>query len=526
MGGRLACAGGLLLGEGLLLGICFDADALRSLPAGWWVHVLGAMPVAVHVSLMVCTAGLLLASPALAELFAGASTSSTRRRGRLFLAAHLCAFAGLFAVTERLLGSSNAGLAHPGWWAAAWLFLSAVAIGLIGAAALPAGVTRAVVGRVGGLLALGAVVGCMAWAAGQITQGWWRGLRHFTLAGAFYLLRVVDPAAHVDWQRHLIGSGNFAVEISSQCSGFEGMGMLWVFLAAYFWFFHAHLRFPNVFLLVPVATAAILGVNVLRIAGLVAVGAHVSPEIALGGFHSYAGLVLFCAVALGAAGVAHHSPAFAYGARSHAETKVSSAAPWLVPFLAIVAVALVTAMFHGAGPDPLYGLRVAAAGAVLWHYRASYRGLGWRLTGLPVLAGALVFVIWVALARRPLNAAQHQALVHSFGAEWLIIRSIGFVLVIPFAEELAFRGYLARRLMRAEFDAVPMTELSDTAILVSSLLFGLLHTQFVAGTVAGLTYGWIARRGGRLADAILAHVATNALLTGYILVRSAWWLWG
>ena len=37
-------------------------------------------------------------------------------------------------------------------------------------------------------------------------------------------------------------------------------------------------------------------------------------------------------------------------------------------------------------------------------------------------------------------------------AAWLLVRVLGSVVTVPIAEELAFRGYLLRRLISANFD--------------------------------------------------------------------------
>jgi len=41
---------------------------------------------------------------------------------------------------------------------------------------------------------------------------------------------------------------------------------------------------------------------------------------------------------------------------------------------------------------------------------------------------------------------------------------------------------------------------------LSSLTFGFLHTQMLAGTLAGLAYAYAAWRRGKLADAVAAQV--------------------
>jgi CAAX prenyl protease-like protein len=67
--------------------------------------------------------------------------------------------------------------------------------------------------------------------------------------------------------------------------------------------------------------------------------------------------------------------------------------------------------------------------------------------------------------------------------------------------------------------------MSWPALLASSVLFGLLHRDVIAGTVAGVLYALAARRRGQLGDAVLAHAVTNALLAVTVLTTGRWTLW-
>jgi uncharacterized protein len=75
----------------------------------------------------------------------------------------------------------------------------------------------------------------------------------------------------------------------------------------------------------------------------------------------------------------------------------------------------------------------------------------------------------------------------------------------PVVEELLFRGLLLRGL-EVRLGA-------RAALVVSSLVFAAVHlqvVQFPGLLVAGLVFGWLVQRSGRLGPAIVAHVAFNA----------------
>lgn len=79
--------------------------------------------------------------------------------------------------------------------------------------------------------------------------------------------------------------------------------------------------------------------------------------------------------------------------------------------------------------------------------------------------------------------------------------------------------------MSVDFDQVDPTKLSLASVVVSSVLFGLLHGRWVAGCAAGLAYAWTYRRRGQLGDAVVAHGLTNGLIAIDVLATGAWSLW-
>jgi CAAX prenyl protease-like protein len=248
----------------------------------------------------------------------------------------------------------------------------------------------------------------------------------------------------------------------------------------------------------------------------------------LGGFHSQAGWLALNAVVLGLLFPAHRSGLFARPAPARPDRAPGGAAAtvaYLAPFLA----ALTLQMFaESVLPDPaaIYPLRAATGAALLWWFWPRYDGLGGPrptappATGLAwaLAVGAVVFLAWLALVPAAGGSAEP---AHGPGEPtgwaalgWVAARAVGYVLITPMAEELAFRGYLLRRLVARDFRAVPYDHCGWPAVLVSSALFGLLHGHWLAGVVAGLGYALVAARTGRLRHAVLAHAVTNALLLG------------
>jgi CAAX prenyl protease-like protein len=109
---------------------------------------------------------------------------------------------------------------------------------------------------------------------------------------------------------------------------------------------------------------------------------------------------------------------------------------------------------------------------------------------------------------------------------WLGFRVFGGVLIAPFAEELAFRGFLMRRVQGSEFASIDPRRCGWQAIAISSLAFGLMHnSRFVEGAAAGALYGYIYSKTGKLGDAFLAHALTNLLLVAVVAGTGDWRFW-
>jgi exosortase E/protease (VPEID-CTERM system) len=384
----------------------------------------------------------------------------------------------------------------------------------------------------GGLLAACAATGAVAWWAGTATAELWLPLRDATVALVAVLLPRSGLEVGEDEAGVTLGIGDFAVVVGPTCSGYEGIGLMVVFVAAFLAWFRDVLRFPRALLLLPIGIAAAWLGNGLRLAALLEIGAHVSPEIAMGGFHAYSGSLLFSAIALGLAAFARRSGFFsrtgpeaeADAAAARPTSAASDAGAYLLPWLALLAASMVTGAASSGGPDPLYGLRLVAALAVLALRGAPLRALAVPPEPAAIGLGALAVLAWLGIAA--LGPAQHAAASWPEGAPSLLARAAGAIAVVPLVEELAFRGYLARRLVDRDFARVPGSRVGPLAIGLSALAFGAMHDRPLAGAVAGALYGVALRRRGEVADAVAAHATTNALLLAFVAATGRWDLWG
>lgn len=90
-----------------------------------------------------------------------------------------------------------------------------------------------------------------------------------------------------------------------------------------------------------------------------------------------------------------------------------------------------------------------------------------------------------------------------YRAVWITFRAFA-------AEDLAFRGFMARRIVNADIESVPYAKLTIPALLVSAVCFGLVHGNMCGPEIgAGLAFGLVAKSENRPGDAVAAHAIAN-----------------
>lgn len=365
----------------------------------------------------------------------------------------------------------------------------------------------------------------------QISSDSWGVLADKTFSFSSFLLSGYAPELlHLNRDDKTLGLGNFVVSIAPVCSGYEGIGLITAFTALYLFLYRDELRFPRALLLFPIGAVVIWLLNGVRIAALIAIGHHWSPQIAIGGFHSQAGWITFILTSLGLLWLAGSSGLLSRSERvARVCNDINLPIATLIPLVVLLAVTLLSSAFTHSF-DYFYPVRVVAVVYALYKilpYVIELRPFVPRWEGL--VAAVLVAVLWIVMLGD--NQQQNENFqsgldsmpVFAAGA-WLVFRFIGSVVTVPIAEELAFRGYLLCKLSRVNVEVRGGIPFSIVAVAISSLAFGALHGAWLAGTVAGVVYAVVRIRTGHIGDAILAHAGTNALLFLYASVTGQWWL--
>jgi len=141
---------------------------------------------------------------------------------------------------------------------------------------------------------------------------------------------------------------------------------------------------------------------------------------------------------------------------------------------------------------------------------------------LAALAAAIVFgdVLTVALGRDTVPAFQLDMFRSAQSEGTLVWLSLSIVLVAPACEELLFRGFLFRGLVREPRDGLP-------GILIIALLWSLLHIQYdwlgvTLVFVIGVMFGYVRLYAGSTLLVILLHMLLNLESVGETFFVLGW----
>jgi exosortase E/protease (VPEID-CTERM system) len=460
-----------------------------------------------------------------------AAISATGRDSPLrlsWLAVHGAMFAA-FARLTTLLYEPGLPLAAV---AVGWTLLAAATALTLFASAAPARVWLDAWRKTAAVPAYALLPAAGALLAYKASQWLWAPAAAITFHVVQWLLHPLLPSLRSDAQSLTLISDHFAVTVSEECSGLEGIGLMLAFCAAWLWYFRREYIFPRALLIIPSAVLLIFVLNAVRIAALLLIGDAGHQRVASFGFHSQAGWIAFNLAAFCVAMVAKRSAWLNRAARdaAHATTYVADATPaYLMPLLAILASGMV-AHAVSAGFDLLYPLRLFCGALALWIYRDAYRSMNWRSSWRGVLVGIGIFCLWMTFAHflsvPAGEPADLVALPAPWREGWIACRALAAIVTVPIAEELAYRGYLMRRLVSGDFERLPLNAVSLLAVLISAVAFGSMHGRlWIAGIIAGLAYGAIAVKSGKIGESVVAHATTNALIAAQVLLFDQWQLW-
>lgn len=424
--------------------------------------------------------------------------------------------------------------------AAIMLWLGGLAFGTFGLAlALAPAAAWADAFRVAGVGAVAiAVAAALSPEIAAVAQTAWRwpGVAAITFGASEGMLHVLGLPVFANSETRALGVQDFGVLVGPQCSGVEGFALITGFIGGYLWLFRDSIRFPHALVLFPIGLLLSWVFNVARIVILILIGEFVSPDLAINGFHSHAGWLMFTLISIGLATAVHlggwfrrePAPVGAVAATPAAVTALDRPpffqdpiVAQILPFAVFMASALIASTFFST-PALAYPLRAAAMAAALALVWRPLAAMDWRPGWQGPLVGLIVGLAWLATAPPP--AESDHALATALAAAppvlavaWAVVRVLGTIALVPLIEELFFRGYVLARL-----DGDGWGWRRVAAVLISAGLFAALHDRWIAALLAGIAFAALALWRGRLAEAVAAHVVANAVIAASAVASGDW----
>ena len=203
--------------------------------------------------------------------------------------------------------------------------------------------------------------------------------------------------------------------------------------------------------------------------------------------------------------------------------------PFVAPFFVFMAVLSVESYFPNQHYT-LYPIRTILVAAVIARYWRSLPPLTPAAPMLSIGVGVAGVVLWIGLDPimvhydQPLIGRNPFQLYPAACAWWLFgFRLAGMALIVPVMEELFWRGFLMRWLIKEDFTSVPLGTYRPLSFWFTTACFAAVHgPEWPLAVMVGVLYGaWFVRTKS-LGNIMLAHGVTNLLLALYCLFTNDW----
>jgi uncharacterized protein len=228
-----------------------------------------------------------------------------------------------------------------------------------------------------------------------------------------------------------------------------------------------------------------------------------------------------------------------------AVTKLKQSPAWVraAPFLVFIAITMVQNNSDQAGRYWCYLAKTVVVAWMLWVFRRAIPEMRWRFTWEAIVVGVAVFVMWIGLVpllervginaswavRKPADNPFWNPLTFFdsplLGWFLVMVRILGSTFVVPPMEEVFYRSLVYRYIANPDFRTVPIGRFLWMPFIITSVMFGFGHHEWLAGILCGFAYQGLVCWKKRLGDAIAAHTITNFLLGIWVIHRNAWHFW-
>src|SRR5437667_3831151 len=221
-----------------------------------------------------------------------------------------------------------------------------------------------------------------------------------------------------------------------------------------------------------------------------------------------------------------------------------------LPFVVFAAFASCQGKFGESSRYWSYFIKTFVGAWLIWAVHPLVSEMRWKFSWEAAVVGVAVFAMWVGIdpfyppldrllsyvglakagsdvdsALDMWNPRVHYGEASPLAWMFIVVRALGSSIVVPPLEEVFYRSFIYRYLIKAAFQSVPLGQFHWRSFLVAAALFGCAHREWLAGILCGFAYQGLVCWKKRLGDAITAHAITNFLLALWVVGRGAWNFW-
>ncbi|MBI3852209.1 MAG: CAAX prenyl protease-related protein [Verrucomicrobia bacterium] len=229
----------------------------------------------------------------------------------------------------------------------------------------------------------------------------------------------------------------------------------------------------------------------------------------------------------------------------------------VLPFVVFLGLTFCQGPFGEASRYWFYLAKTVVGAWLIWSVWPLVEEMRWKISWEAGVVGVAVFALWVGLdglypsvaeiiqsyvcpilksigldflcpkptALHPWNPHVQFGQNTAFAWLFIVVRIVGSSLVVPPLEEVFYRSFLYRWIARPDFKSVPLGLFHWKPFLITALIFGFSHHEWLAGILCAFAYQGLVCWKNRLGDAMTAHAITNCLLGIWVVWKGAWNFW-
>jgi CAAX prenyl protease-like protein len=216
--------------------------------------------------------------------------------------------------------------------------------------------------------------------------------------------------------------------------------------------------------------------------------------------------------------------------------KIQDSPLWIrvAPFVFFLLITVGQGKLGEASKYWLYFAKTFAGIGLIWFMWPKVTEMRWAFSWEAVVMGVLVCVMWIGIdpyypqtehTKDSWNPFTQFGNGSALAWMFVIVRILGSTIIVPPLEEVFYRSFLYRYIVKPDFMSVPLNVFHPMALAIAPVIFGGGHVQWLAGILCGLAYQWLVMRKNRLGDAMTAHAITNFLLGVWVVWRGDWKFW-